>query len=87
MRTTVTLDPDTEALLRREMSLHRQSFKETLNAAIRRAFRPSGPPAGEPFQIRTFHSGYQPGIDRLRLNQVADELETDAFIDASPSKG
>lgn len=82
----MTLDPDTEALLRREMSLHRQSFKEALNAAVRRAFRPTGPSPGEPYRVHPFHSGYQSGIDRLRLNQVADELATDAFLDSSPSR-
>jgi hypothetical protein len=36
MRTTITLDPDTEALVRREMARSRMSFKRAVNDAIRR---------------------------------------------------
>ena len=35
MRTTVTLDPDVEALLRAAMKERRLSFKEALNAGLR----------------------------------------------------
>ena len=35
MRTTVTLDPDVEALLRRAMKESGLSFKEALNSAVR----------------------------------------------------
>lgn len=35
MRTTVTLDPDTELLVRTRMRERSQSFKEALNDAIR----------------------------------------------------
>ncbi len=35
MRTTVTLDPDTEQILRRRMRERNISFKEALNEAIR----------------------------------------------------
>lgn len=35
MRTTVTLDPDTEQLIRRRMRERGMSFKEALNDAIR----------------------------------------------------
>ncbi len=79
MRTTVTLDPDTEALLRQEMALKRMSFKKALNAALRRAFQPAGPAMGQRYQVPTFESAYQPAVDRLRLNQLADELEIEAF--------
>ena len=83
MRTTVTLDPDTESLLREEMALKRLSFKLALNAAIRRGFQTLRPKDGGPIRVSTFHSAYQPGVDRLRLNQLADELETEAFSSIS----
>jgi hypothetical protein len=35
MRTTVTLDPDVESLIRTAMKQRGQSFKEALNSAIR----------------------------------------------------
>jgi hypothetical protein len=37
MRTTVTLDPDVEALLRKAMHEHRTTFKEAINDAVRQA--------------------------------------------------
>ncbi len=86
VRTTVTLEPDTEALLREEMALKRLSFKVALNGAIRRAFQPSGPTAGGPIRVSTFDSAYQPGVDRLRLNQLAAELETEAFSTISKDR-
>jgi hypothetical protein len=84
MRTTVTLDPDAEALLRREMSLYRVSFKVALNRAIRQGLRSASLTAAAPIEIRTFQSEYRPGVDRLRLNQLADELETEVFAGRSP---
>lgn len=78
MRTTVTLDPDTEALLRREMARRHVSFKRIVNDAIRRGLGGGRGSHGEPVEILAFRSEYQPGIDRLRLQQLADELETDA---------
>lgn len=40
MRTTVTIDPDTAALLQEEVVRSGLSFKEVLNRAIRRALGP-----------------------------------------------
>src|SRR5207249_2171686 len=35
-----------------------------------------------PYRVKPFRSGYQPGVDRLRLNQLAGELETEEFFQA-----
>ncbi|MEI6256189.1 MAG: antitoxin [Planctomycetota bacterium] len=77
MRTTVTLDPDTERLIKAEVARRHLSFKRVLNDAIRRGL--SGPTAavGESLEVACFESGYQPGIDRLRLQQLADEMEVE----------
>lgn len=40
MRTTVTIDPDTAALLQEEVQRTGQSFKKVLNAAVRKALAP-----------------------------------------------
>lgn len=40
MRTTVTLDPDTEAAVRRLMKERRLTFKQAVNAAIRAGAKP-----------------------------------------------
>ena len=43
MRTTVTLDPDAEALIRRRMRERRVSFKQALNDSIREGAATTGP--------------------------------------------
>jgi hypothetical protein len=84
MRTTVTLDPDVEQLLRDAMQRCRQSFKEVLNQAIRRGLS-SDMAAGDeaPFVVRARPMGLQPGVDGGRLKQLADELEAESFLTLS----
>ncbi len=80
-RTTVTLDPDVEQLLRDAMQRRRQSFKEALNQAIRNGLADLLPGERESrFKIRARPLGPRAGIDPARLNQLADELEVDAFV-------
>jgi len=81
MRTTVTLDPDVEQLLRDAAQRRRISFKEALNQAVRTALlQGSSLPNDEsPFVVQARRMGLRPGVDGGRLNQIADELETDAF--------
>jgi len=86
MRTTVTLDSDVEALLRQEMNRRRLSLKAVLNEAVRRGLHPAGKAGGKPYRVKPFRSGYRPGVDRLRLNQLADELDTDGFLRARTRK-
>ena len=86
----MTLDPDAEAMLRRAIAERGGSFKQVLNDAIREglAQRPSSRRATK-VQVPTFRSAYRGGVDRRRLQQLSDELETDAFIsrrDASPGR-
>ncbi|HEY1890975.1 MAG TPA: hypothetical protein VGG63_11245 [Steroidobacteraceae bacterium] len=85
MRTTVTLDPDVEQLLRDVMQQRRQSFKEALNQAIRAGLSGSGGlgVAERPFTLRVQPMALRPGIDPGRLNQLADELESNAFAELS----
>jgi hypothetical protein len=78
MRTTITLDPDTEALLRREMARTHVNFKRAVNDAIRRGLAGGRSTARDAVKVLPFESDYQPGIDRLRLQQLADDLELDA---------
>jgi hypothetical protein len=77
VRTTVTLDADTEVLLRQEMTRRRLSFKAALNEAIRRGLLSRG--KTKAYRVKPFRSAYRPGVDRLRLNQLADQLEADSF--------
>lgn len=84
MRTTVTLDADVEQLLRDAMQQRRQGFKEALNQAIRAGLSSAGVGvADQPFTVRAQPMGLRAGIDPGRLNQLADELESDAFVGLS----
>jgi hypothetical protein len=71
MRTTVTLDSDTESLIRRLMAERGVSFKRALNDAIRAGATPSSAP---PFQTRARSMG-APRIDLDRALQIAAEDE------------
>jgi hypothetical protein len=80
-RTTVTLDPDVEQLLRDAMQRRRQSFKEALNQAIRNGLADMSAATHESrFEVRARPMGLRTGIDPARLNQFADEIEVDAFL-------
>ena len=85
MRTTVTLDPDVEQLLRDAMQRRRLSFKDALNQAIRMGLgRPTDSPSEQtPFIVSARQMGLRPGLDAGRLNQLADELEVEGFQELS----
>jgi hypothetical protein len=81
VRTTVTLDPDVERLLKEEAHRTRQSFKEVLNNAVRQGLRSSGPRKRQKsFPIKARPMGLRTGIDPARLTEVADDLEVEAFL-------
>jgi hypothetical protein len=83
MRTTLTLDDDVASRLKQLAHRKRISFKEAVNAAIRRGLAAQQLPHGgrKRFAIRTFSSGFVPGVDPVGLNQLADELETRRFVE------
>ena len=74
MRTTVTLDPDVEALLRKAMREREQPFKHVLNAAIREGLTTARRKAAKPFKQPTFDMG-QPLVDLTKALSLATELE------------
>jgi hypothetical protein len=76
MRTTVTLDEDTEALVRRRMADRKISFKQALNDAI----RDGAAPRGDRERFTTVaHSMGAPTVNLDRALQLAGELEDDAL--------
>lgn len=75
-RTTVTLDPDTERLVRRRMREHEVSFKQALNDTIREGA--SGRPH-TPFHTMTAAMG-EPTISLDRALQIAAGLEDDVLV-------
>ena len=83
MRTTVTLDPDVEQMLRDSMRCTGKSFKATLNQALRKSLESSPRNVDKPFEINARPMGIRTGIDYGRLNQISDELEVEAFIETT----
>lgn len=77
MRTTVTLDDDTLALIHRRMRERGVSFKTALNDAIRDGAE--GRPAPAPFATRTADLGV-PLVNLDRALQIAAELEDEELI-------
>jgi len=77
MRTTVTLDPDTEALLRRRMRERGVSFKVALNDAIREGL--AAPRREAPFRTPTADLGH-PSVSLDRALQLAAELEDEELV-------
>lgn len=75
MRTTVTLDPDAEAVVRRLMRERGIGFKEAVNSAI---LAGAGPPA-EPFRTKTFEMG-QPLVDLTKALRLAGEMEDEEIL-------
>lgn len=72
MRTTITLEPDVEALLKQSMRKHSITFKDAVNQAVRAGLTK---PAEDipPFKQRTMHLG-RPLVDLTKALALADEL-------------
>jgi len=77
MRTTVTLEPDTELLLRDEAARTGASFKDVLNQAVRRALGSGrGRIRVEPF----FPAAFPGGLAERSFNRLADEWDDEATL-------
>ena len=77
MRTTVTLDPDVESLIKRLMSAQGIGFKEALNAAVRRGLSTRPSPQ---FRQRTFPMGLRPEVDYDKALRIAGALEDEEVV-------
>lgn len=75
MRSTVTLDPDVESLLRNRMRERGLSFKEAINQALRLALSARSGADGTPYVLPTFHMGFRPEVSLDRALALAAELE------------
>ncbi len=77
MRTTLTLDEDVAAKLKSVARRRRLSFKEVVNATLRRGLSAQAvsKPREAAYRVQTFRSAFRPGVDPMKLNQLVDELE------------
>ena len=78
MRTSLTIEPDVEQILRREMRRTGKSMKAVVNDALRVGLGMRGePPRPRRFKVQPHAFAFKPGIALDRLNQLVDELEVD----------
>jgi hypothetical protein len=79
MRTTVTLDPDVEALIQTAMKERGISFKEAVNASIRAGF-PQTRRSRRPFVQQTFSMGAEPYFRWDKALATADAMEDEEVV-------
>ena len=72
MRTTVTLDPEVERLVKRAMRERGRSFKEVVNEGLRAGL--GGPAPGEPVEFPTYDMG-EPLVDLTKAVRLAGAFE------------
>ena len=75
MRTTITLDPDVERLLRAVVRERGVSLKQALNEAARAGLAPRRGPRRRRFVQRTFALGAEPAFRWDKAMAVADAIE------------
>lgn len=85
----MTLDRDVERILRETAVRTHKPFKKVLNETLRAGIeQASGIGQAEPFVLRSrpmgLRAGYDPaGYDPAGFNQLADDLEADAFLETT----
>ncbi len=89
MRTTLTLDDDVARSLKELVREQGGSFKATVNEVLRRGLSTGEKPAAarEPFKVQSAPRGFCAAVDLLKLNQLSDELESEAFLARHRDRG
>jgi hypothetical protein len=81
VRTTLTLEPDVARMVSEEVHRVRKPMKEVVNDALRRGLSsPTSPGRPKAYRLRPHATRLLPGIDRARLNALADEQEDAATV-------
>ena len=78
MRTTVTLDDDTERMIRDAMRRTQRSFKVTLNEAIRNGLN-RATARRTAFRVHARPMGLRTGVDPARMHEHEQEAEEERF--------
>jgi hypothetical protein len=86
MRTTLTLDPDVARMIDEEVHRVRKPLKQVVNDALRRGLTSAGGKSLKPFRVRPHVALLLPGVDRFRLNALADESEDAAVVSRAPRR-
>jgi hypothetical protein len=75
VRTTVTLDPDTERIIRNFMRERGVSLKQALNDAIRAGLAPTKRNGTRRFRQKTYALGAEQNFRWNKAHAVADAIE------------
>jgi hypothetical protein len=81
MRTTLSLDPDVAALLKRIQAKRKTSFKEVVNDALREGLqRLERPDPVKPYRTKPMHLGkcYFPNVDNVA--EILEEVEGPGWL-------
>lgn len=81
VRTTLTLDDDLAAALKDRARILDEPFRKVVNDALRRGLSPALPEPEPVYRVQPHESGFRPGVDPMRLNQLNDYLEATVFAD------
>ena len=84
MRITLTIDDDVADALEQRAKRLGVPFDRVFNDALRRGLAAQEARDRPAFRVRPFRSGFRPGIDPLKLNQLNDELEVQDFLEKHP---
>ncbi len=78
MRTTVTLEPDVEALVKKLMHERGVSFRTAINYAVRLGLTDGT--ESRRFETRTRSMGRREGVDLTKALQLAGDLEDEEIL-------
>lgn len=80
MRTTLTIEDDLARTLKERARLLDIPFKQVVNETLRRGLSSAVREEPAPYRVVPRHSGFAPGVDPLKLNQLSDQLEVEEFL-------
>ena len=80
MRTTLTLDDDVIAQLRKVAAERGVTFKEAVNAALRQGLAPARTRGAVRYRVPARNLGLRPGVDLDKALQLAGQVEDDEVV-------
>jgi hypothetical protein len=75
VRTTLTLDDDLAALLKKEVRKSGEPFKQVVNRYIRLGFTASSQPPRKPFKVKPWNLQPPPGLNFDNVHELLDALD------------
>ena len=83
MKATMTIEQDVADALKERAQAQNKSFEQVVNEALRRDVLNGavGEKLRPKFRVKPNHSGFAPGVDPMKLNQLNDELMVQEFLE------